>query len=157
MKRVLIFHIILVLCTSAIAETEYYKSDLFFLYFGKGWTFFDAEKTIYQNGNQFLIIKESPLNTGGKGWVALLGKLAYEAAIIELFGETGYLSSEVIEKDGHFIPLIVLSHENFEWTVTSFVLGNDAVMFVGYVDRAKPGYHALKERMVEIMLNASAR
>ena len=157
MKKVLIFFVILALCTSAIAETEYYKSDLFFLYFGKGWKLFNPENNTYQNGNQFLIIQETPCNTGGKGMVALFGKLVYEAAILELFEGTGYLSSEVIEKDGHIIPLIVLSHVNFDWSVISFVLGENAALLVAYVDRTKPDYHTMKERMVEIMLNASAR
>lgn len=157
MKKVLIFFVIFTLCASAIAETSYYKSDLFFMYLDKGWELVDAEKNNYQNGEQFLFIREARYNTGGKGTVALFGKLAYEAAILEVFGETGYLSKEVIEKDGHIIPLIVLSHDKFDWSVMSFVLGENAIMLVGYVDRMKPDYHTMKDRMVEIMLNASAR
>lgn len=158
MKKAFILCLALCLCvSSALAESTIYKSDLFFLYLGDGWTLYDSEKLMYQNRDQFIVIKETPYNTGGKGLVALLGKLAYEATIIELFNQLEYVSSEVTEIDGHIIPIIISPHVNFEWYVTSFVLGDNALMIVGYVDRAKPGYTVLKDRMVEIMLNASAR
>lgn len=147
-------------CACADSSTIY-KSDKFFLYLDGEWKQgLQLEgATGYYFENKKIIIMEEPVEGGTKAYITFLGRLAYEGFGYTLLKDADYLSYDLTEKDGRYIPVIIAEQGeegNTYLVACSFVLGDEAAMIVSYYEKGAD-YKTMKSRIIEIMENASAR